>query len=545
MQTKRLKFSGAEIIVKVLLEEKVNTVFGYPGGQVLHIYNELEKKRRQIKHILTAHEQGAAHAADGYARLTGRTGVVIATSGPGAANLVTGIATAHLDSVPMVVITGNVSCDQIGRDSFQELDIADITMPITKHNYIVKDVKELYKTLKEAFHIAHSGRCGPVLVDIPKDIQIARCEIDEEYLPCKSDPVASRKFNLDLAVQLIREAKRPFIYCGGGAVSCGAGEYIKKLSNLIDAPIGCSLMGLSAVESDFSHNLGFAGMYGNPIATSAMEAADLIIAVGTRFSDRAIGSHGEYIRNAKILQFDIDPAEIDKNVVSNAHVVGDVKKSLEELCGMLSQMSNPKWNSYINSLPRTEARISSHDLTPYGIIDAVSKYKGCGAVVTDVGQHQMWVAQRYPMSKGCPLLTSGGLGTMGFGMGAAIGAATCTDRKILLFTGDGSFGMNLNELATAVSYNLPLVIIIMNNKSLGMVKQWQKAAFGRTAQTELKRKTDFAKLAEAFGAFGESVDSLMALEVALERAFDKSVKLPYVIDCHISPDEEVVQTQNI
>ncbi len=540
MKKRIQKLSGAEIVTKVLLEENIDTVFGYPGGQVLHIYNELEKKRRKIKHILTAHEQGAAHAADGYARMTGNVGVVIATSGPGASNLVTGIATAYLDSVPMVVITGNVTTDQIGRDSFQELDIADITMPITKHNYIVKDVNKLYGILKEAFYIARSGRCGPVLVDIPKDIQIARCALSPlSYEATEAKPTAIKKSELDTAVKLISESKKPFIYCGGGAVSSGAGEFIEKLSRHIDAPIGCSLMGLSAVDSKYPGNMGFTGMYGSKSATMAMRAADLIIAVGARFTDRAIGSQGEYIESAKVLQIDIDPAEIDKNIITSAQIVGNAKQVLSELIKLLPTISHSEWREYIKSLPDTQPPREKDGLHPFDIIDSVAKYKDFAAVVTDVGQHQMWVAQRYKALGNRPLLTSGGLGTMGFGMGAAIGASIASSgKKVVLFTGDGSFGMNLNELATAVSYKIPLVVVIMNNRSLGMVKQWQKHLFGRTSQTDVPRKTDFAKLAEAFGGFGKKADSVEELKAALDKAFSTALKYPYVIDCNISADFE-------
>ncbi len=540
MQKRIQKLSGAEIVTKVLLEENIDTVFGYPGGQVLHIYNELEKKRRRIKHILTAHEQGAAHAADGYARMTGKVGVVIATSGPGASNLVTGIATAYLDSVPMVVITGNVTTDQIGRDSFQELDIADITMPITKHNYIVKDVNNLYKILKEAFTIARSGRRGPVLVDIPKDVQIARCAITEDsYATPAVKSTTIKKSELDTAIELISESKKPFIYCGGGAVNSCAGEIIEKLSMHIDAPVGCSLMGLSAVDSDFPGNLGFTGMYGSKVATKAMRAADLIIAVGARFTDRAIGGRGEYIESAKVLQIDIDPAEIDKNIITSAQVVGNARDVLTELMKHLPEISHSEWREYVKSIPCEMHSQENDTLHPFDVIDAVAKYKDFAAVVTDVGQHQMWVAQRYNVLGSCPLLTSGGLGTMGFGMGAAIGASIASGgKKVVLFTGDGSFGMNLNELATAVSYKIPLVIVIMNNKSLGMVKQWQKHLFGRTSQTDISRRTNFVKLAEAFGGFGAKADTIDELKLALEKAFSPTMKLPFIIDCRISADTE-------
>ena len=541
MEQKSKRMSGAEIIVRTLIEEGVDTVFGYPGGQVLHIYDELEKKRRHIRHILTAHEQGAAHAADGYARTTGKVGVVIATSGPGASNLVTGIATAYLDSVPMVAITGNVPTDQIGRDSFQELDIADITMPITKHNYIVKDIRELHRILKEAFAIAREGRCGPVLVDIPKDIQIAKCDFSEVVLSAKKPHVISDK-ELGAAAKIISNAKRPFIYCGGGVVSAGAGDLVKELSQRIDAPCGCSLMGLSGIESDFPSMLGLTGMHGLARATTAMKNADVIIAIGARFTDRATGAHGEIVENAKIVQFDIDPAEVDKNVRDAAYVIGEIRLTLTKLLSILKEKKRPEWRTFINTLPCTENPCDSDKLTPYAVIDAVAEYSRGLSIATDVGQHQMWTAQRYPISGERSFLTSGGLGTMGFGMGAAIGASIAKGgARTVLFTGDGSFGMNLNELATAVSYQLPLVIVIMNNRSLGMVREWQKAMFGRESQTLLKRKTDFTMLARAFGADGAKASNMNELKNALDKAFSNKSTLPFVIDCDIMTDETVTQ----
>ncbi len=539
MKDKIKKISGAEIIVRTLIEENVDTIFGYPGGQVLHIYDELRKKRRHIRHILTAHEQGAAHAADGYARTTGKTGVVIATSGPGASNLVTGIATAYLDSVPMVAITGNVPTDQIGRDSFQELDIADITMPITKHNYIVKDVRDLHRILKEAFKIANEGRCGPVLVDIPKDIQIAKAEFSDILLPQKKHTSISED-ELLAAEEIISNAERPFIYCGGGVVSADAGELLKELSERIDAPCGASLMGLSAIEHDFESMLGLTGMYGLAKATEAMKNADVIIAVGARFTDRATGARGEIVEKAKIVQLDIDPAEVDKNVRDAAYVIGDIRLSLTALLARIQPQKHQKWREEIDQLTCSDKPAYTDRLTPYYVIDKVSEYSRGLTVTTDVGQHQLWTAQRYKVSGKRSFLTSGGLGTMGFGMGAAIGASIAKGgERVVLFTGDGSFGMNLNELATAVSYNIPLVIIIMNNKSLGMVREWQNSLFGRESQTALSRKTDFPMLAKAFGADGVKVKTPDELDKALAYAFGKKDSLPFVIDCDIMADETV------
>ena len=538
--------SGAEIAVDTLIEEGVDLVFGYPGGQVLDIYEELRKKRRSIKQILTAHEQGAAHAADGYARASGKVGAVIATSGPGAANLVTGIATAFLDSIPMVVITGNVPTGQIGRDSFQELDIADITMPITKHNYIVKDVSRLHAILHEAFRIARSGRMGPVLVDIPKDVQKARCAV--EYIePGQTErgEVRPDDASLEEAASIIAAAKRPLVYCGGGAVNADVGELTAKLAKRIDAPIGCSLMGLSAVTYDDTDKLGLTGMHGLAYATEAVRRADVIIAVGTRFTDRATGSHGELVGNAKIVQLDIDPAEIDKNVFDAAYLTGSLRLSLESLLDRLQIQSHPEWRGEVERLKFETDTISrvhadSEPLNPYALIDTVAERTAGMRVATDVGQHQMWVAQRYPIRLRRGFITSGGLGTMGFGMGAAIGASLADGgRPVVLFTGDGSFGMNLTELATAVGYKIPLLVVIFNNRSLGMVKQWQSLIYRHTSASELDRRTDFVKVAEAFGARGRAVTTVGELKAALCDALDKKRQLPYVIDCAISPDEVV------
>lgn len=533
--------TGAQIVIEILLEQRVDRVFGYPGGQVLDIYDALASKRGKITHVLTAHEQGAAHAADGYARASGKVGVVIATSGPGASNLVTGIATAYLDSVPMVAITGNVPTDQIGTDSFQELDIADISMPITKHNYIVKNVEELAPTLREAFAIARSGRKGPVLVDIPKDIQKAKCRFcyeDDTFIESYDDHIPDRKSaavnrhlkaQLDEAAKLINASQRPFIYCGGGVISSGAESLIEKLANIVKAPVGCSLMGLAAVDGGYPGKLGLTGIHGLESANLAMKRADLIIAAGTRFNDRsAIGP------DTAILQIDIDPAEINKNLKDTAYIVGDIKDILQKIIPEINPKSGEIWATAPDAVRASDPRIFS----PFDVIDTVAEYTNGMTVVTDVGQHQMWVAQRYPLSK-CRFITSGGLGTMGFGMGAAIGASMAEDcAPVLLFTGDGSFGMNLGELATAVSYNIPLLIIVMNNRSLGMVKQWQKRIFGRISQSELHRKTDFVKVAEAFGARGAAADSIESLNSALRQVFSQRMTAPFLINCMIDQDAE-------
>ncbi len=535
--------SGAEIIIDALIENRVDTVFGYPGGQVLHIFSELEKKRRKIKFIMTAHEQGAAHAADGYARTTGKVGVVIATSGPGASNLVTGIANAYLDSVSMVAITGNVSCDSIGKDSFQELDIADITMPITKHNYIVKDINNLNSILNEAFALASEGRCGPVLVDIPKDIQTAFtvCQDNKAKI---TPPRIPAEAQFERVKKIIDKSKRPFIYSGGGVISADAEDLLKELSSKIDAPIGCTLMGLGAVNSNFENMLGLIGIHGNIQAIKAMKNADVIIALGTRFSDRTIGINGELIGNAKIIQLDIDPAEINKNIQVEANLIGDLGFTLKKICEIVCPANHSKWKQEIAAY-NTKKQTVPQDFCPEAIIKEISEYAKGVSIATDVGQHQLWCAKYCTITEKRSFLTSGGLGAMGFGMGAAIGASIAKgNAPVVLFTGDGSFGMNLNELATAVSYKLPIVVVIMNNSALGLVKQWQNLLFKRESYSSLARKTDFPKLAEAFGADGASVSNINELKSALKSAFKKGRTTPYVIDCKISNNHSVFHIDN-
>lgn len=537
------KRTGADIVIETLTAEGVDTVFGYPGGQVLDIYDALERNKKKIKHILTAHEQGASHAADGYARASGKVGVVIATSGPGAANLVTGLATAYLDSSPIVAITGNVDTSNIGTDSFQELDIADITMPITKHNYIVKDVNKLSEILHEAFVIAQSDRRGPVLVDIPRDIQSAVCSLPLPKPSLKNSPflpTPDTLKHLSNAVEIISNSKRPFIYCGGGAVSAGVGELIMLLSEKTNAPVGCSLMGLSAVPDSFQNKIGLIGIHGLQSATKAFTDSDVIIAVGTRFTDRATGQHGEFLNNAKIVQFDIDPAEIDKNVKASAYVIGELKTTLKLLLDALPSASHTEW---LSSAAKQQLTLSNN-FSPFSIIDITAKKTSGFIAVTDVGQHQMWAAQRYPIFLERGFITSGGLGTMGFGMGAAIGASLARNLPCVLFTGDGSFGMNLNELATAVSYKIPLIIILMNNSALGMVKQSQEKLFKRTSQSVLHRSTDFLKLAEAFGAKGFRVVTLSEFSESLDKALKyiyRKNPTPCVIECIIDPNFKAEQ----
>lgn len=561
-----MKLTGAQIIIEALVEQGCDRVFGYPGGQVINLYDELYKNRDRINHIITAHEQGAAHAADGFARATGKTGVVIATSGPGATNLVTGIATAYLDSVPMVAITGNVPCNLLGRDSFQEVDICGVTLPITKHNYIVKDVTELADTIREAFRLAKSGRPGPVLVDVPKDVQCALCEFENKVVaPAFESPKADGD-EIAKAVEMICESKKPYIYCGGGVISAAASREVMDFAELIDAPIGCSMMGLSAIPTSNERFLGMQGMHGHYASSMAQSEADLVIAVGARFSDRATGKMSVYVRNCKVLHIDVDNAEIDKNVTSQLGINGDVKETIRKIVAAVSKQNHPEWMSRIEELKKEEkAKLESalknspsrncsdcavncantdipseNRLHPYTIIDTISEHATKDTiVVTDVGQHQMWTAQRYPFEKIRTFISSGGLGTMGFGMGAAIGANIATGEKTVLFTGDGSFGMNLNELATAVSQNTPIIIVVMNNGVLGMVRQWQSLFFDKHySNTTLNRKTDFVKLAEAFGAKGIRVQTKEELENAAKEAFEANG--PVVIDCLVDCGEFVL-----
>lgn len=541
-----MKISGAKIVVETLIEQGCNTVFGYPGGQVINLFDELYLCRDRIKHILTAHEQGASHAADGYARATGKVGVVIATSGPGATNLVTGIATAYLDSVPMVAITGNVPCSLIGRDSFQEVDIVGVTMPVTKHNFIVKDVSELADTLRMAFKIAKSGRPGPVLVDIPKDVQIAKCDFTPESQPVVPYPLSfAPDEKLKKAAELINSCERPYIYFGGGIIAGKASDELVALADKIDAPLGCSLMGLSAVPADNPHFLGMQGMHGHYASSVAEDEADLVIALGARFSDRATGNLKRFAKNFRIVHIDIDNAELDKNVSANLSIQGDIKDALERLTAMVEEKKHETWSARIAELradeeKRIESARSGRELDPFAIVDIVSEYEENANIITDVGQHQMWTAQRYPLKKPRTFLTSGGLGTMGFGMGAAIGAAEATGRRSILFTGDGSFGMNLNELATSVTQNTPLTIVIMNNGVLGMVRQWQTLFFDKHySNTTLDgRKTDFVKLAEAFGAKGVRVFTKDELRNAVQESF--AYDGTFVIDCAVDSDEFVL-----
>lgn len=534
--------TGAEILIKSLLDEGVDTIFGYPGGAVLNIYDELYKYRDKINHILTAHEQGAAHAADGYARATGRVGVCLATSGPGATNLVTGIATAYMDSIPMVAITGNVTKQLLGKDSFQEVDITGITMPITKHNYIVKDVNDLQGIIREAFYIAKEGRPGPVLIDIPKDITAAKAKY-EPIIPKEVERKTKHITNKALAevAALINEAENPFVYAGGGIVASEAFEELKEFVEKINSPIATSLMAISAFPYDHPLYTGMIGMHGTKASNILATKCDLLINLGARFSDRVINNQ-KNIKNAKVIHIDVDPAEINKNIKVDSFIVGDLKIVLQKLIPLLNEKKNEEWLNQMNELKSLNVRDISvtGELTPEFLFRKLSELDdGSFVIATEVGQHQMWAAQyfnyKYPRS----FISSGGLGTMGFGLGASIGAQIALKNKqVFNIAGDGSFGMNCNELVTAVKNNLPVIIIIVNNNSLGMVRQWQNFFYeARYSSTTLNRSTDFVKLVEAFGGRGFRVYEKEELEPALREALE--FKGPVVIDYVIHNDKKV------
>ena len=537
-----MQLTGADILIRTLIEQGCDTVFGYPGGQILNVYDSLYKYQNEIRHMLTAHEQGAAHAADGYARATGKVGVVMSTSGPGATNLVTGIATAYLDSIPLVAICGNVPTTQIGTDSFQEIDITGVTLPITKHNYFVGSVENLADTIREAFALAQSGRPGPVLIDVPKDVQTAVCDYEPQAPVQPEERHAAKDVRIKEAAALINASKRPFIYFGGGLITSEAQEELLALAEKIDAPIGCSLMGLSGIPTDHPRFLGMQGMHGHYASSMAMHDADLIISLGVRFNDRVTGNREKFAKLAQIIHIDVDGSELSKTVNSACGLRGDVKLTLQKLIPLVNTEQKPDWEKAVKALKETENDYLDirPGLTPRNAIMTLNKHLGENtAVATDVGQHQMWAAQNVNFKKPRRFISSGGLGTMGFGLGAAIGAAVGTGERSVLVTGDGSFGMCLNELTTAVTYNVPVVILLMNNGVLGMVRQWQTLFFNKHySNTILDRKTDFVALARAFGADGEAVDTVAALDKAFEHAF--SCDGPYVIDCRIDKDEFVL-----
>lgn len=536
------KLTGAEIVVACLKEQGVDTVFGYPGGAILNIYDALYQHQDEITHILTSHEQGASHAADGYARATGRVGVCLATSGPGATNLVTGIATAYMDSVPVVAITCNVTNSLLGKDSFQEIDITGVTMPITKYNFIVKDVNRLATVIRRAFTIAQTGRPGPVLVDITKDVTAAPCEYEKqvpEEIVRQSDTITEQ--DMDRAVEMIRKASKPFIFVGGGAVLSNASDELRAFAHKIQAPVADSLMGKGAFDGADELYTGMVGMHGTKTSNFGITEADLLIVVGARFSDRVTGNASKFAKNAKILQLDIDPAEINKNIKVDASIIGDVKVILRKLNARLDPVNHDEWIAHIERMKDMyPLRYDKNLLTGPFIVQTINEVTGGDAViVTEVGQHQMWAAQYYQYRQPRTLLTSGGLGTMGYGLGAAIGAKMgCRDKTVINIAGDGCFRMNMNEIATATRYNIPVVEVIVNNHVLGMVRQWQTLFYGkRYSQTILNDSVDFVKIAEAMGARAYRVTQKEELEPVLREAI--SLNIPVVIDCQISCDDKV------
>lgn len=537
-----MQLTGAQIVIECLKEQKVDTVFGYPGGAILNVYDELYKHKNEICHVLTSHEQGASHAADGYARSTGKVGVCFATSGPGATNLVTGIATAYMDSVPIVAITCNVTVPLLGKDSFQEIDIAGITMPITKHNFIVKDVEKLADTIRRAFKIAQTGRPGPVLVDIPKDITAAKtdyCPVEPEPIARVTDTILEK--DIERAVSMIKQAEKPYVFVGGGAVISGASRELKEFVQKVDAPVCDSLMGKGAFDGTDERYTGMLGMHGTKTSNLGVSECDLLIAIGVRFSDRVLGNAQKFASQAQILQLDVDAAEINKNIVVDACVIGDVKAILERINDKLDQQSHEEWVKHIfERKQKFPLHYPKEGLSgPYVMEEVYQATKGDAIIVTEVGQHQMWAAQYYKYKEPRTFLSSGGLGTMGYGLGAAIGAQTANPKKqVINIAGDGCFRMNMNEIATAVRQKLPLIEIVINNHVLGMVRQWQNLFYEkRYSATVLEDGVDFVKLAEAMGAVGYRATNRKEFQEALKKALES--EMPVLIDCIIDCDDKV------
>ena len=536
-----MQLTGSEIVIECLKEQGVDTVFGYPGGAILNVYDELYKHQNEIKHILTSHEQGAAHAADGYARATGKVGVCLATSGPGATNLVTGIATAYMDSIPIVAITCNVGVSLLGKDSFQEIDITGITLPITKHNFIVKDVNNLAATIRKAFAIAKKGRPGPVLIDIPKDVTANKAEYVKEK-PVAVEPSQNIcETQLDTAVEMIKEAKKPYIFVGGGAILSGASEELYTFAKKVDAPVTDSLMGKGAFPGTDPLYTGMLGMHGTKTSNYGVSECDLLIVIGARFSDRVTGNAQKFAQNAKIIQIDVDVAEMNKNVMISAGIVGDIKVVLDRLNERLEQQDHAEWVTKIQEYKEKYPLVYHKDVLsgPFVVEEIYRQTKGEAIISTEVGQHQMWAAQFYKYTKPRTFLTSVGLGTMGYGLGAALGAKSGREDKVVVnIAGDGCFRMNMNEIATAVRHNIPVIQVVINNHVLGMVRQWQNLFYGqRYSATVLNDAVDFVKLAEAMGAEGIRATT----QEEFKSAFEKAMNLgrPVVIDCQIDSDDKV------
>lgn len=533
-----MKLTGAQIVIECLKEQGVDTVFGYPGAATINIYDELYKNSHLIRHILTSHEQGAAHAADGYSRSSNKVGVCIATSGPGATNLVTGIATAYMDSIPLVAITGNVDMNKLGKDSFQEVDILGITMPITKHNYMIKNVDDLADVIREAFLIAQSGRPGPVLIDIPKNITSEYAEYE------KQAPKAVKRVKCTeniRALELIRSAKKPMIYAGGGVILSRASEELVKFAEKINAPVACSLMGIGCIPNDHGLYTGMVGMHGTMISNKGFNACDLLICVGARFSDRVVGNDRLFAKQAKIIQLEVDPAEINKNILIDEWIMGDIKHSLTYLNEQLEDQNHPQWHKEIEELKKTyTSKYDTQQLTVPYLLKKIGEHASEEDIVTtDVGQHQMWTAQHFPFKKPYRFLTSGGLGTMGYGLGAAMGAQFANpDHRVIMITGDGSFKMNFNEIVTCVRHKLPIKIFLMNNHTLGMVRQWQDLFYDqRFAATTLDDDIDYIQFVRALGGEGYKIDTLEDVDSVIREAFSNN-KL-CLIHCNVPQSQFV------